>query len=246
MRISTDALVIKEKTIKENDRVITLMTRNHGVISAFAHGAKSVKSKKGAGTGLLTYSDFELEEKKGVFTVKEASVKHCFFIMGEDIADLALSQYFCEICSVLGNDEQNSEAFLRTVLNSLYLLTSQKKSRNFIKSVTELRIASLSGYMPDLTACAGCGSFEDEKMYFSLSEGILLCGNCKQQHAQTEFLSPAVLKAMRHIIYSDLKDIYSFSITEENEKTLSEISEKYILFQTEHEFPTLKFYKSLL
>lgn len=245
MRISTDALVIKEKTIKENDRVITLMTRNYGVISAFAHGAKSIKSKKGAGTGLLTYSDFELDEKNGVFTVKEAIAKHCFFIMGEDITDLALSQYFCEICFILGNDEQNSEAFLRTILNSLYFLTAKKKSRSFLKPVTELRIASLSGYMPDLVACAGCGKFEDEKMYFSVSDGVLLCNDCRQNE-QTEILTPSVLKAMRHIIYSDLKDIYSFSLTEENENILCRIAEKYILFQTEHEFPTLKFYKSLL
>ena len=69
MRFSTDALVIKETNVGERDRLVTLMTRNMGVIRAYAAGAKSIKSKKAAATGLLTYSNF-LIEKKGEIIYK--------------------------------------------------------------------------------------------------------------------------------------------------------------------------------
>ena len=49
-RFTTDALVIKEMNVGESDRLVTLFTREHGLIRAFAAGAKSIRSKKGAAT----------------------------------------------------------------------------------------------------------------------------------------------------------------------------------------------------
>ena len=49
-RFTTDALVIKEMSVGESDRLVTLFTRDYGLIRAFAAGAKSVRSKKGAAT----------------------------------------------------------------------------------------------------------------------------------------------------------------------------------------------------
>lgn len=63
-RFTTEALVIKEMSVGENDRLVTLFTRDYGIIRAFAAGAKSIKSKKGAATSLLTYGSFTILKKK--------------------------------------------------------------------------------------------------------------------------------------------------------------------------------------
>ena len=57
-------LVIREQTIGESDRLVTLFTREYGIIKAFASGAKNIKSKKAAATSLLTYSSFTILNKK--------------------------------------------------------------------------------------------------------------------------------------------------------------------------------------
>ena len=46
MRFTTDALIISEMNVGESDRLVTLLTREYGVIKAFAAGAKNIKSKK--------------------------------------------------------------------------------------------------------------------------------------------------------------------------------------------------------
>lgn len=246
MRFSTDALVIKEKIVNESDRLVTLMTRDRGVLNAFAAGAKSIKSKKAASTSLLSYSDFNIEEKNGIFRIKEASVKHCFFSVGQDILDLALSQYFCELCCVLGTSDSDCEEFLRTILNSLYLLSTKKRSNLFIKSVTELRIAAVCGYKPDLVACCECGKYsEEESAFFKIDDGVLYCGDCGKTKNCLK-ISPAVLKAMRHTVYSELNKLYSFNLSDSAAIEMNNITEKYITYQTEHNFKTLDFYKSLL
>ena len=38
-RITTEALVIKEMKLGESDRLVTLFTRDYGIIRAFAAGA---------------------------------------------------------------------------------------------------------------------------------------------------------------------------------------------------------------
>ena len=64
IRFTTQALVIKEMNVGESDRLVTLLTKDFGIIKAFAAGAKNIKSKKAAATSLLTYSSVTFVEKK--------------------------------------------------------------------------------------------------------------------------------------------------------------------------------------
>ena len=42
MKFRTDGLIIREQNIGENDRLVWVLTRTHGVIKAFARGAKKL------------------------------------------------------------------------------------------------------------------------------------------------------------------------------------------------------------
>lgn len=244
MRFSTDALVIKEQNFGESDRLVTLMTRDRGVIRAFATGAKSIKSRRGSATMLLSYSNFQIERKKDTYRITEASPIRVFFGAGADILNLTLSQYFCELCAVLVTENSDSEDFLRLILNSLYFLNEGKRPPLLLKAVTELRAAAVSGFMPDIVACSECGKFEDDVMYFELEEGRLFCSECKVA-GNILAVDRTVLSAMRHIVFSDLKSLYSFEIPEKSLNQLSLLTEKYLSVQTDHRFASLDFYNSI-
>ena len=219
------------------------MTRDTGVIRAFAVGAKSVKSRRGSATGLLSYSNFILDKKGDTYKVLEATANKVFFGAGSDVLTLSVAQYFCELCAFFGPHDDTADEFLRVILNSLYYMTDKNRNPALIKAITELRICAISGYAPDLIACAGCGKFKDKIMHFKLDNGMLFCGDCKKDNCIP--VSPTVLDAMRHIVYSDIKNLYSFSIPETDIKSLEKITEKYIVFQSENKFSTLQFYHSL-
>ncbi len=243
-RFTTEGLVIGEMTVGESDRLVTLFTKDRGIIKAFASGAKSIKSKKGAATSLLTYGSFTVVFKKNSYRIYEASPISCFFSFGEDIELLTLSQYFCELASVFGEEEKPNTELLRLILNSLHFLTKEKRSPELIKAITELRTAVISGYSPNLIACSTCGKFEAETMYFNLSNGHLSCNTCGRREEAAN-LSPSVLSAMRHIVYSEFKKLYSFRITDNAAKELSKITQSYITVQTEHKFSALEFYDAI-
>ena len=65
MLLETDGLVIREKPVGENDRLVTILTRHDGVMRAFARHAKRFKDKKNPGTGLLCYSRFVIFSRAG-------------------------------------------------------------------------------------------------------------------------------------------------------------------------------------
>ena len=46
-QITTDCLIIREKSMGESDKLLTVLSRELGVISVYASGAKNIKSKKG-------------------------------------------------------------------------------------------------------------------------------------------------------------------------------------------------------
>ena len=54
MRFKTKGLILREQNIGERDKLVWVLTDSHGILRAFVRGAKSIKSPKCAGTGLLS------------------------------------------------------------------------------------------------------------------------------------------------------------------------------------------------
>ena len=161
-----------------------------------------------------------------------------------DLVKLSAAQYFCELCGALAPVEEPSEPYLRLILNSLHLLEASKRPVRLIKAVFEMRILTLSGYMPDLVACRGCGAYEDETMYFYPLDGSLRCGKCRVPGRSLP-LSAGALAALRHSVYADFERLFSFTLTGDSLNEFSAAAEDFLLCRTERTFPTLEFFKSL-
>lgn len=243
-RFSAEGLIVKEMNVGESDRLITIFTREHGIIKAFASGAKNIKSKKAAGTSLLTYSAFQILNKKGTFRIYEATPIASFFTMGTDIEVLTLSQYFCELALEFAEDDVPNEELLRLFLNSLHFLTKEKRYPPLIKGITELRTAAICGYMPNLVACDGCGKFEENIMFLGLKNGKLYCEECKKPD-NCVAIDKTLLSALRHIVFSEFKNLYSFEIPPKSADMLSKITENYVITQTDYNFSALQFYNTI-
>lgn len=245
MILRTDGIVIREQMTGEQDRLVTILTREHGVLKGFVNGGRNPKNKNVAATGLLCYSDFSIEKtKRDIFIIKEATAKEVFFSLRENIVSLSLAQYFAELTYDLAPREDNASEFLSLLLNAIYLITHEKKSEQLIKAVTELRMLCIAGYMPSLIACASCGQFQSENMYFDLHTGEIFCEECNLKNSLHK-LSFTVISAMRHICFSEPQKIFSFSVPDDDLRELSFISEIYLKNITNKKYKTLDFYKMM-
>lgn len=244
MRLSTKGLIVKENNFSDNDRLVVALTRDRGLIRAFVRGARRFKNRNASSTGLLCYSDLTFFKYKDTYTIDEAVAIEVFFELRGDIEKLALAQYFCELSLTLAPEESEAKEFLRVVLNSLSFLSKGSRKEIFVKAVTELRLLSISGYMPALVACAGCSEYEQDEMFFDTVSAKIYCHNCKPEIPLIS-LNRGVLFAMRHIVYSDLNKLFMFTLSDRSLEKLASVTEKYLLIQTERKYNTLDFYHSV-
>ena len=247
MKTKTEGLIIKHQNIGEQDKLVTVLTKDLGVIRAFVRGAKNIRSPKSAATGLLCYSSLSLYQNKEKYIIDDASVTEMFFDLRKDVVKSSLAQYFCELAAYICPEGQNASPQLSLILNALYLLAKGTKPEALIKACVELRLCALSGYMPDLIMCKGCGAYEKESMFFSLSSGSLKCSDCfmKKPSPSALEINLSLVHALRHIVFSEDKKVFAFSLPEELLEKLSYITESYTGKILERDLKTLHFYKTI-
>lgn len=245
MTILTDGIIINEKPLKDKDKIITVLTREKGVISIFANGAKV--GKHSSATSLLAYSDLSLASTKGdSYVLKDAVPRQVFFRLREDLTILSLAQYFAELTYELAPREDKADAELSLILNALHLLCDGKKDISLIKSVAELRLLTLAGYMPSVECCSECGcDFSGDDMFFDCSTGEFYCKKCRGGKRLMP-CSHGVLTAIRYICLAPANKIFSFSLSADGLAALSDISERYLRSITRKKFKTLDFYKKMI
>jgi len=243
MRITTKGLVIKEQTIGESDRLVTLLTADYGLVKAFVRRAKQAKSRLNSATTLFAYSEFGLYRTRDAFAVDEAVPIEVFFDLRRDIERLTLAQYFAQLAYEMSAEEQPQQELLRLLLNALHLLCSGKKSLSQIKAVFEFRSLCLGGYMPSVLACDRCGTYETDVMYFDTLEGKLYCSSCPKIGA--DCVPKTVVTAVRFICLTEPSRIFSFSLEKEALELLGNIAEKYMMSCVSRNLSALEFYKGL-
>lgn len=237
--MNTDGLIIREKSTGEQNRLVTVLTRDYGVIRACVYGAKKIGSRTGAATQLFAFSELGIAERRGSYIIEAAKPKEVFFNLRNDVKKIALAQYFAELSECLVPEGENTEEYLRLILNSLMLLMEDKRSEKLIKAVFELSILSMAGYMPNIVACEECGKYEDEFMSFDVSSGNIYCNTCSSFGMKVPM---GVISAIRHIVLSDRQKIFNFTLSESNLQALADVSEKYVSVTLQRKFRTLDFY----
>ena len=244
MRTNTDGLILKEQNIGEKDKLVTVLTRHNGLVRAFVRGAKSFKNRKNSATGMFCYSQLSLYKSKDSYIIDEAEPLETFFGLRDDLDKISLAQYFSELAISLVQEEEPAEEYLRLILNSLHFLSKGTMPNEQVKAITELRMMCIAGFMPNLIACERCGEYETNTMYFDVEDGLLYCENCISSQALFS-LDIGLVKALRHIAFSDFEKIYSFKMEDYAIQDLSYITEKYLLSKLQRNFKTLEFYNSI-
>lgn len=249
MKFITNGLIIREQNIGEKDKLVTVLSEAGGVIKAFVHGAKDIKSSKSAATGLLSYSRLTLHKRKDAYLISDAKTIKIFSGLRNSIENMYSAQYFCELAAVICPKEAQAEEQLKLILNALYLLSENKRDLLIVKPCVEFRLMCLAGYMPDIMMCSNCGEYEKEVMFFLPKLGQFICKDCYEKNENTEYkikLNPSTVTAMRHCCYADTQKLFSFSLPGNDLKVLNFCGEEYIKFMLERDFKTLRFLKGIL
>lgn len=251
VQISCDGMVVRQNFFGDSSKYVVLLTDRYGKLSASAKGARRMKSALLAPTQPMCYAHFELSERNGKYTVISADRIESFHTLRQDIKKLAFAEYAMQIAEYVSGEGEDCADILRLLLNTLYLTAKPERESDQIKPVYELRLLALSGYMPDIWSCAGCGQEKMAHGYFRLNQGDLICDSCRAKLPVSELhgvmtpVSAAVIEAMRYVLSTPLNKAFAFRLKGGAAKDFADTVQAYMLTQLEHSFKTLSFYRSL-
>ena len=246
MYLKIQGLVLRRTEYNDHDVLLTILTRQHGKLTAKARGLKRKNSPLTAQCQLLAFSEFTLVEYRGMYTINEASTIELFHDLRRDLGKLSLGTYFAQAAEVISQEDLPNPELQSLVLNCLYALSKLNEPEMKVKAAFELRVACIAGFQPELTGCAGCGNQWPDR--FDIKAGMAECAACRSPESDgiRMPISPAVLQAMRYICFCASRKIFGFTIPDDAMRQLADVTESYLTTQLERGFSTLDFYNSIM
>lgn len=122
-------VVVKTADYKDADKIITILTRNHGLISCFALGARRQNSKKSPHLDLISQIDIQIKGRDYLY-LEQASTVASFSKIKGDLKKISLCMSFFEILTQLvpsAVDDQELYLSLVVFLNKIESLESEKE-----------------------------------------------------------------------------------------------------------------------
>lgn len=238
--VKLKGIVVKSAPMGDNDRMLTVLTRERGVISISAKGVKSLKNKNSQGVMPLCYSDFVLKEKGDIFSLVAADAVERFYNLRENVVALSYGVYFAQLAAFTVGRNNPCEDEMRLLLNTLYLLTKAPERCTVLCCAFELKICEYAGIAPYMDSCS-CG---EEGLYFDVCEGECVCSLHKKETARR--ISPSAKAVCEYVQNSDLKEALLFNTDEKIAKEVSELIEAFLTHQLGRLPKSLEYIKKVI
>jgi DNA repair protein RecO (recombination protein O) len=143
---------IKCKPFGENDRLVTIITKDHGLIQAIAPGARKHLSRFSGRSELFVVNDLLIAKGRSLDKITQAETLESYPGLTQDLAKLAASQYLAEIILSYSKDDQ-PQADLFELLN-VHLRRIEKSSAVLPHLCHAIfHILTLAGISPQVQIC---------------------------------------------------------------------------------------------
>lgn len=233
--VKTKGIIIAEKVLSDFDKMLTILTPNMGKIECVAKGARRPKSLLMAGTQFLCFGDYLLYKGSDNYSMNSCETIELFYNIRTDLDKLKYAVYITKIINDVTMENQNNYKVLQLFLNTLYVISNTDKDLDLVISIFRLRLLSIIGFRPEIKECKSCR--ETEKLTkFSIKDNGFKCETCGKQDKGAIDMNETTRDAIRYIILSDAKKIYSFNVPKESIEELKIISKLYLTEKLEKEY----------
>lgn len=99
MLYKTEAVILTDSDLGDQDKVITLFSKNYGKVKAVAKGARRLKSRFSPAIQMLSYVTAVLyeSERMAMDTLNECEINSSFLGIRKDLLRLAYGYYVAEL-----------------------------------------------------------------------------------------------------------------------------------------------------
>ena len=144
---------LKAAPMGETDRLMTILTREHGLLRAIAPGARKHKSRLGGRSGLFVVNELMLSKGKSLDKMIQAQTQQSFPGLSRDLARLTAGQYLAELVLCEASEQPQADLFELLVAHLERLETATSGAILACLAQGTFHILALAGVAPELRYC---------------------------------------------------------------------------------------------
>ena len=175
-----EAIVLRTRKLAEADRIITLLTRQHGIVRAVAKGVRRTSSRFGSRLEPFTHVDLQLAEGRNLDVVTQAETRAPFGArISADYGCYTAGSVMLETAERLVAEERQPslQQYLLLVGALRALAATEHRPGDLLDSFL-LRSLAVAGYAPSFDTCVRCGA-PGPHTAVNPSAGGALCSACR-------------------------------------------------------------------
>ena len=193
------AVVLRTYRLGEADRIVVLLTEDHGKVRAVAKGVRKTTSKFGARLEPMSHVRLLLAQGRVLDIVSQADVVETIAPLVADLDHLTNGMAVLEAADQMALDREPVPHLYRMVVGALR--TIAERSGPLVVPGFYWKLLAAEGVRPELDVCVRCGE-AGPLVAFDMDQGGVLCRTCRSGAA----LSEGALQVMRMILGGRLNE----------------------------------------
>lgn len=176
----THGLVLRTHKLGEADRIVVLLTPDHGQVRAVAKGVRRTSSKLGATLEPFMLVDAQLVHGRSLDIVTQAQLRAPYGqSLAEDYGRYTAAHAMAETAERLTDtDEQSAGPQFRLLHGALAALARGTGDAGQLLDSYLLRALATAGWAPNFTNCARCGA-PGPHTAVNIPLGGVVCADCR-------------------------------------------------------------------
>lgn len=174
-------IVLRSYSFGESDRVVIIVSPNHGKLRTVAKGVRKTKSRFGGRLEPLTHIDLVLYEGRNLDTITQVSVIEAFPHVRMDLERVGIAGAMLSAIDAVAQEDESAHRIFLLLQRGLKVLDANPPNPGLLTAFY-LKLAALVGVAPALADCASCGGVVGVER-FSFKAGGILCERCATSDA---------------------------------------------------------------
>ena len=232
MVTDTEGLVLRQIKAANGRRMVVILTKRYGKISAGTSISEGGKNKTALALRPFTYGRYELFKGRDTFSINGAETLQSFYAIGENVEKYMCASYALELTDRMAAEEQPQPALLALLKDFLELLDGRKSAFGTLLIGFQMKALQLAGCAPQLDRCMRCGA-EENLTAFSVADGGTVCGACLEGSPADPLvfeLGADQLAALRYMAAHSIAALKGIGLNEDAEKRLRRLFKAYIAY----------------
>lgn len=193
------AVVLRNYKLGESDRIIVMMTSEHGKVRAVAKGIRRTKSRFGARLEPLSHIDVQLYKGRNLDIVTQVDLVSSSYLLHRDLDRLLQGISMLEAVDQIAIDRVPAPYLYRMLVGAINELS--KHASPIVLAAFYWKLLAAEGVTPEINRCVGCQS-DGELVAFDLLEGGAQCRSCRTGVS----ITPQALELLGQILGGQLNE----------------------------------------